>query len=255
MPGNGQDALAGLARNSLSVGEAAQALEYTRGVWEYLVENGAQALEFPILAYQTCAQVFAAAGYLVALVNFHGSSGFGQAFAESIVGAHGDKPFVDVMKATDHLIARGYVDESRMAAAGGSYRGYLIAWILGHTDRFAALVDHAGVYDLMAQFASDSTWGRPTNYGATPWDDPATIDRWSPSRYAASFRTPTLVLHGERDFRVPVTQGINLHGVLTAKGVPSRIVIFPEEGHGVVKPQGSKLWWTEVFAWLERWLR
>mgnify|MGYP001765378394 CR=1 FL=1 len=221
----------------------------------HLIHGGPHGAWTDSFHFRWNAALMASRGYVTVLVNFHGSTGFGQAFAESIVGAHGDKPFTDIMRATDRLIAAGYVDETRMAAAGGSYGGYLVAWILGHTGRFAALVDHAGVYDLMAQFASDATWGRSTNYGAAPWEDPGTIDRWSPSRYAASFRTPTLVLHGEKDFRVPVTQGINLHGVLTAKGVPSRIVIFPEEGHGVVKPQGSRLWWTEVFAWLERWLK
>jgi dipeptidyl aminopeptidase/acylaminoacyl peptidase len=200
------------------------------------------------------AALAASRGYVVALVNFHGSTGFGQPFAESIVGAHGDKPFTDIMNATDHLLARGYVDEKRMAAAGGSFGGYLVCWILGHTGRFAALIDHAGVFDLMAQYASDATWGRSTNYGAAPWEDPSRIDRYSPSRYAARFDTPTLILHGEKDYRVPVSQGINLHGVLAAKGVPSRIVIFPEEGHGIVKPAASRIWWSEVFAWLERYL-
>ena len=221
----------------------------------HMIHGGPHGAWLDSFHYRWNAALMASRGYVVALVNFHGSTGSGQAFAESIVGSHGDKPFTDIMKATDYLLAKGYVDPKRMAATGGSYGGYLVCWILGHTDRFAALVDHAGVYDLMAQFASDGTWGRPTNYGANPWEDPARIDLWSPSRYAASFKTPTLILHGEKDYRVPVSQGINLHGVLTAKGVPSRIVIFPDEGHGVVKPQASRLWWTEVFAWLDRWLK
>jgi dipeptidyl aminopeptidase/acylaminoacyl peptidase len=204
--------------------------------------------------YRWSATAFAARGYVVAMVNFHGSTGYGQKFAESIVGNHADLPFADVMKSTDYLLAQGYVDGKRMAAAGGSYGGYLVDWILGHTDRFAAIVSHAGVYDLMAQFASDGTWGRPTNYGAAPWTDPARIDRYSPSRYAASFKTPTLVLHGERDYRVPVTQGINLYAVLQGKGVPARIVIFPEETHWVLKPKASLLWYKEVFAWLDKYL-
>ncbi|HEX4953184.1 MAG TPA: S9 family peptidase [Thermoanaerobaculia bacterium] len=198
------------------------------------------------------AALAASRGHVVAMVNFHGSTGYGQAFADAIQGAHGDKPFADVMAATDHVLARGYVDDQRLAAAGGSYGGYLVAWILGHTDRFAALIDHAGVYDLMAQFASDATWGREVSYGATPWTDPDRIDLYSPSRFASRFTTPTLILHGEKDYRVPVTQGINLYGVLQAKGVPSRIVIFPNENHWVLKPKAALLWWQEVFAWLER---
>jgi dipeptidyl aminopeptidase/acylaminoacyl peptidase len=204
--------------------------------------------------YRWNAALFASKGYVVAMVNFHGSTGYGQAFAESILGNHGDKPFEDVMKATDWLIAQGYVDETKMAAAGGSYGGYLVDWILGHTDRFAALISHAGVYDLMGQFASDDTYGRPNNYGGAPWTDPEKLARQSPSYYAKNFKTPTLILHGEKDYRVPVTQGINLFGVLQGKGVPARIVIFPEENHWVLKPQAALLWWKEVFGWLDRYL-
>lgn len=204
--------------------------------------------------YRWNAALVASKGYVVALVNFHGSTGYGQAFAESILGNHADKPFADIMKATDWLIAQGYIDEKRMAATGGSYGGYMVDWILGHTDRFAALISHAGVYDLMGQFASDDTWGRPNNYGASPWTDPARVDLYSPSRFAKNFATPTLILHGEKDYRVPVTQGINLYGVLQGKGVPARIVIFPEENHWVLKPQAALLWWKEFFGWLERYL-
>ena len=204
--------------------------------------------------YRWNAPLFASRGYVVAMVNFHGSTGYGQAFAESILGNHGDKPFEDVMKATDWLVAQGYVDETKMAAAGGSYGGYLVDWILGHTDRFAALITHAGVYDLMGQFASDDTYGRPNNYGGAPWTDPETLARQSPSYYAKNFKTPTLILHGERDYRVPVTQGINLFGVLQGKGVPARIVVFPDENHWVLKPQAALLWWKEVFGWLGRYL-
>ena len=217
----------------------------------HLVHGGPHSSWRDSFHYRWNAVLFASRGYVVAAVNFHGSTGFGQKFAESIVGAHADKPFTDIMKATDHLVARGYIDENRMAAAGGSYGGYLVSWILGHTDRFAALVNHAGVYDLMSQFASDWTWGRPTNYGAAPWEDPARIDEWSPSRFAHRFDTPTLILHGEKDYRVPYTQGVNLHGVLTGKGVPSRLVIFPEENHWIRKPQAARIWWNEIFDWLD----
>jgi dipeptidyl aminopeptidase/acylaminoacyl peptidase len=201
--------------------------------------------------YRWSTALFAARGWVMAAVNFHGSTGFGQAFAESIVGAHADQPFADVMLATDHLLAHGFVDERRVAAAGGSFGGYLAAWILGHTDRYAAVVTHAGVYDLMAQFASDYGWNREVNYGGAPWEDPAAVDRQSPSRFARHFATPTLILHGELDYRVPVTQGINLHHVLTARGVPSRIVIFPNENHWILKPQAAEVWWREVVGWLE----
>jgi dipeptidyl aminopeptidase/acylaminoacyl peptidase len=204
--------------------------------------------------YRWSAEAVAARGYVVAVPNFHGSTGFGQAYADAIVGRHGDKPFTDVMNGVDLLIARGYIDEKRMAAAGGSYGGYLVSWILGHTDRFAALINHAGVFDLNAQFASDATWGRSFAYGADPWVDPIRIDEQSPSRFAANFKTPTLILHGEIDYRVPVTQGIHLYGILTGKGVPTRIVIFPQENHWILKPQSAELWWKEFFAWLDKYL-
>ncbi len=204
--------------------------------------------------YRWSAELFAAKGYVVAEPNFHGSTGFGQAYADSIVGRHGDKPFEDVMAAVDAMVALGYIDEKRMAAAGGSYGGYLVTWLLGHTDRFAAIINHAGVYDLNAQFASDMTYGRSLAYGAEPWTDPARIDEQSPSRFAKNFKTPTLILHGEIDYRVPYTQGVMLHGVLTGKGVPSRIVIFPQENHWIVKPQSAEIWWREVFAWLDKYL-
>jgi dipeptidyl aminopeptidase/acylaminoacyl peptidase len=220
----------------------------------HVVHGGPHGASLDDFHYRWNGALFASRGYVVAMVNFHGSTGYGQAFEESILGNHADKPFADMMKATDWLLAQGYVDEKRMAAAGGSYGGYLVAWLLGHTDRFAALIDHAGVYDLMGQFASDDAYGRPNNYGAAPWTDPERIDLYSPSRYAKDFETPTLILHGERDYRVPVTQGINLYGVLQGKGVPARIVIFPEENHWVLKPQAALLWWKEVFGWLGKYL-
>jgi dipeptidyl aminopeptidase/acylaminoacyl peptidase len=197
---------------------------------------------------------FAAPGYVVAMVNFHGSSSFGQTWIESILGAHADKPFTDVMAGTDSLIARGYIDESKMAAAGGSYGGYLVNWIAGHTNRFTALVSHAGVYSLTGQFASDATEGRQHSYGGYPFTNLGNVEKWSPNRYATGFQTPMLVLHGERDFRVPVTQGLELYGVLTAKGVPARLVYYPDENHWILKPQNSRHWYGEVLGWLEKYL-
>lgn len=198
---------------------------------------------------------FAAPGYVVAMVNFHGSSSFGQKWVESILGAHPDKPFTDVMKATDFLIAEGGVDEGRMAAAGGSYGGFLVNWIAGHTDRFKCLVSHAGVYDLMAQFGSDHTYGRQHSYGGFPFLNRDNVEKWSPNRYAESFKTPVLILHGERDYRVPIGQGLEFYGTLTAKGVPARLVTYPDENHWILKGQNSKHWYGEVHAWLAKWLK
>lgn len=197
--------------------------------------------------------VLAARGYVVALPNVHGSTGFGQAFADSILGNHGEKPAADALAAADWLVAHAGVDQDRIAVAGGSYGGYLAALLTGLSDRFRAAIVHAGIYDLGHQFAADSHWQRPVAYGAAPWANPEALADWSPSRLVPRMTTPTLILHGELDYRVPVTQGINLHGALSGKGVPARIVVFPNENHRINRPQAARLWWNEVFDWLDRW--
>ncbi|MGH9400437.1 MAG: S9 family peptidase, partial [Thermoanaerobaculia bacterium] len=146
------------------------------------------------------AHAFAAPGYIVAMVNFHGSSSFGQKWVESILGAHADKPFEDVMKGTDALVQKGFVDTGRLAAAGGSYGGFLVDWIAGHTDRFKTLVSHAGVYSLLGQSASDAGWGRQWSYGGYPFTNLENVERQSPNRFAKNFVTPMLVIHNDLDY-------------------------------------------------------
>lgn len=218
------------------------------------IHGGPHAISGDTFHYRWSSHAFAAPGYAVALVNFQGSTSWGDEFARRILGGWGDRPYQDVMKATDHLIASGLVDEKRMAAAGGSYGGYLAAWIEGHTDRFKCIVNHAGVYDTLSQYASDVTQGRSQSFGGEPWDGIEAIDRWNPARFANGFKTPMLVIHGERDYRVPVTQGLECYGVLKAKGVPARLVYFPDENHWVLKPANSLLWYREVMVWFERFL-
>ena len=201
------------------------------------------------------AQAFAAPGQVVALVNFQGSTGWGQDFAQRIQGEWAARPFEDLMRATDALVASGLVDESRMAVTGGSYGGYMASWVAGHTDRFRCIVNHAGVCDLTGQYASDVTQGRGRAAGGEVWDGLERQDAWSPIRFARDMRTPMLIVHGERDYRVPVGQGLLLYGVLKAKGVPARLVYFPDENHWVLKPRNSLLWYGEVLGWLDRWLR
>ena len=220
----------------------------------HVIHGGPHGISGDLFHFRWQPHLFAAPGYVVALVNFQGSTSWGQDFAKRIQGGWGDRPFEDVMKATDVLVGSGFVDERRMAAAGGSYGGYLVSWIAGHTDRFRCIVNHAGVYDLLSQYASDVTQGRAHSMGGEPWDGLEAIERWSPARFAQGFNTPMLVLHGERDFRVPVTQGLECYGVLKAKGVPARLVYFPDENHWVLKPRNSLLWYREVHAWLKRWL-
>ncbi|MDX2035033.1 MAG: S9 family peptidase [Isosphaeraceae bacterium] len=205
-------------------------------------------------SYRWNLQLWAAQGYVIGCVNFHGSSGFGQAFTDSITGALGDKPFVDLERSTDWFASQKWIDPKRMAAAGASYGGYMMAWLNGHTDRYRAMVCHAGVYDWHAMLASDIVKGRDRSLGAPPWGDLSIVDRQSAQRFAKNFKTPTLVLHGERDFRVPITQGLAYYNTLRQKGVPTRLVYFPDENHWVLSPHNSIVWHREVFAWLEKYL-
>jgi dipeptidyl aminopeptidase/acylaminoacyl peptidase len=199
-------------------------------------------------------QLFASRGYVVACINFHGSSGFGQEFTDSITGDLGTKPMIDILKGTDWMEAQPYIDRERTAAAGASYGGYMMAWLNGHTDRFKAMICHAGVYNWHSMLASDIVRSRERPLGALPWGDLGKIDRQTPQRLAANFRTPTLVIHGEKDFRVPVTQGFEYYNTLRLKGVPCRLIYFPDENHWVLSPQNSRLWHQEFFAWLEKYI-
>lgn len=200
------------------------------------------------------AQVFAAAGFVVVMPNFHGSTGFGEDFAERINGEHPRLPFIDVMRAVDVMVDKPWIDSTRMAAGGGSYGGYLTAWIGSQTRRFACLVNHAGVYNLMAQFGSDITQQREISYGGTPWDGRDAVLRWSPSQFAADYATPTLIMHGEKDYRVPYGQALEMYGMLKAKGVPARIVVYPDENHWILSPRNSIHWYGEFIDWLKRWI-
>lgn len=219
-----------------------------------VVHGGPHGISGDSFFYRWNAHAFAAPGYVIALVNFQGSTSWGQDFAKRIQGGWGDRPFEDVMKATDALVAAGYADEDRMAAAGGSYGGYMAAWIEGHTNRFKCIVNHAGVFDLGGMYASDVTQGRAQSLGGEPWKDIEKIDAWDPSRHVKAYETPMLVIHGEKDYRVPVTQGLECYGVLKAMGIPARLVYFPDENHWVLKPRNSLFWYGEVMGWFERWL-
>jgi dipeptidyl aminopeptidase/acylaminoacyl peptidase len=203
-------------------------------------------------SYRWNAHLFASKGYVVAIPNFHGSSGFGQKFTDSITGDMATKPFTDVMKATDYMEALPYIDKNRTTAAGGSYGGFMMAWLNGNTDRYKALVCHAGVYNWTSMAASDFVRDRERRLGAPPWGDQTKIDKQNPQRFAKNFKTPTLVMHGEKDFRVPLTQGMEYYNTLRLKGVPTRFVYFPDENHWILKPQNSRLWHREFFAWLDK---
>ena len=180
------------------------------------------------------------------------SSGFGQEFTDSITGDLGTKPMEDIMKATEWLCAKPWIDKDRVAAAGASYGGYMMAWLNGHTDRFKTMVCHAGVYNWHSMVASDLVRGRERTLGAPPWGDLSKIDAQNAQRFAANFKTPTLVIHGEKDYRVPVTQGMEYYNTLRQKGVPTKFLYFPDENHWIMKAQNSLLWHKEVFAWISQ---
>ncbi|MEP7303264.1 MAG: S9 family peptidase [Caldimonas sp.] len=198
-------------------------------------------------------QVFAAQGYVVAGVNFHGSSGFGNAFLDSITHRWGELELQDIEAATDWLRKQSWVDKGRVFASGGSYGGYLAAWLNGHVKagRYQAYVCHAGCFDWRAMFADDAYTWHARELGAWYWDDPAKIQSQSPDTFAARMATPTLVIHGALDYRVPDQQGLAYYNTLKARGVAARLLWFPDENHWILKPRNSRLWYGEFFAWLE----
>ena len=204
-------------------------------------------------------QMFAAPGYAVLMVNFHGSVGYGQAFTDSIQGDWGGKPYEDVMKGTEAVVKKyPRLDGSRVAAAGASYGGYMVNWIGGHTDRFKCLLSHAGVFDLRSMYgATEELWFPEWEYKGTPWGKTtkSQYERFSPSYYVKNWVTPTLVIHGQHDYRVPVTQGMQLFTSLQRRNVPSRFLYFPDEDHFVQKPKNRLLWWKTVYEWFARYLK
>ena len=205
--------------------------------------------------YRWNAHLFSAPGYVVAMPNFHGSTSFGQEFTKSIHGNHADLPYRDIMKAADYMEQKDYIDGERMAATGGSYGGYMVTWIAGQTERFAALVNHAGVFDLNLQFASDFSANRGYQYGGSPWDNPEQMQKINPASYAENFSSPMLVIHGELDYRVPVAHGFLVYNIYKNMGLDARLVYYPDENHWILTPQNSLFWYDEFYNWLDRYLK
>ena len=222
-----------------------------------LIHGGPQGFWGHAWTYRWNAQVFAAAGYVVVMPNPRGSSGYGQKFIDEINNDWGGRAFDDIMAVADHIVSDvPFADASRMTAAGGSYGGYMIDWILGHTQRFKALISHDGVYNLNSEFgATEELWFPMWEYGGTPWDKPENYAKWSPNNFVQEFHTPTLVIHGEQDFRVPLNQGLELFTALQLQKVPSKLLLFPDEGHWVLKPQNSVLWYKTFIDWMDSWVK
>ncbi len=222
----------------------------------FLIHGGPEGAWGETWSYRWNAQVFASAGYLVVMPNPRGSTGYGQKFIDDINGDWGGRAYDDIMSVVDRVASLPYADSDRMAAAGGSYGGYMIDWILGHTTRFKALVSHSGVFDLRSMAgATDELWFPLWEFKGMPWDSPDMYEKWSPSMFVRDFKTPTLVLQGEIDYRVPMTQSLQLFTSLQMQKVPSKMVLFPEEGHWILKPQNSVLWYNQFLEWIGEWLK
>jgi dipeptidyl aminopeptidase/acylaminoacyl peptidase len=220
-----------------------------------VLHGGPYGMHGDLWSFRWNAQTFAAPGHVVAMVNFHGSAGYGSRFADSVMGNWGGAPAEDILLATDALVARGVADPARLALAGGSYGGYLAAWLPTRTDRFRCTVVHAPVFNTGTLCSGDMTQGVERELGGEPWSMPATrepIDRWNPAMHTASYTTPTLVTHGGKDYRCPVENGFELYGVLKAKGVSARLAHYPDEGHWILKRRHSIHWYGEVLGWIGR---
>ena len=224
---------------------------------KFLIHGGPQGAWGDDWSYRWNPELFAANGYVVVMINFHGSTGYGQKFIDAINGDWGGAPFEDLMKGLDYAEQHyGFIDKSRECALGASYGGYMANWILGHTDRFKCIVSHDGMFNAESAWGTtEELWFNDWEFKGTPYDNRAAYEKWSPHQYAKTFKTPTLVIHGQRDYRLDVSEGFQLFNTLQMEGVPSKMLYFPDEGHWVLKPQNSRLWYETVNAWVDQWTK
>ena len=223
----------------------------------FLIHGGPQGAWEDGWSFRWCESLWAAQGWVVVAPNPRGSTGFGQKFVDEISGDWGGKVMVDLDAVFDAVVKMPFVDASRQGIAGASYGGYAVDWILGHTGRFKAAVTHDGVFNLESMTtATEELWFTDWEFGGAPWTAKAKeqFAKWSPHLHADRITTPTLVITNERDFRVPVDQGLQLFTALRRQGVPSEALVFPDEGHFVLKPLNSKRWHEAVFGWMKKWL-
>ncbi len=223
---------------------------------KFLIHGGPQGAWGDDWSYRWNPELFAANGYVVIMINFHGSTGYGQKFIDAINGDWGGAPFEDLMKGLDYAEQTyPFIDKNRECALGASYGGYMINWIEGHTDRFKCLVSHDGMFNAEAAWGStEELWFNDWEFKGTPYDNREMYRKWSPHEYAKNFKTPMLVIHGQKDYRLDVSQGFDLFTTLQMEGVPSEMLYFPDEGHWVLKPQNSQLWYKTVNDWVDRWI-
>ena len=222
---------------------------------KFLIHGGPEGAWGDSWSYRWNSELLAADGYVVVMVNPRGSTGYGQAFIDGIDGDWGGKPYVDLMRGLDYAEQHfSFVDKARECALGASYGGYMADWILGHTDRFACVVSHDGMFNTESAYGeTDELWFPEWEFKGTPWTNRLGYRRWSPMLSAARMKTPTLVIHGQLDYRLELSQGLQLYTTLQRLKVPSEMLYFPEEGHWVLKPQNSQLWYSTVNAWCDTW--
>jgi dipeptidyl aminopeptidase/acylaminoacyl peptidase len=223
---------------------------------KFLLHGGPQGAWGNSWTYRWNAELFAATGnYVVVMINFHGSTGYGQKFTDSISGDWGGKPYVDLMKGLDYVEKTyPFIDKNRVAALGASYGGYMANWLLGHTNRFKCIVSHDGVFNTESAYGTtEELWFPEWEFKGPPWKNRELYTKWSPHLFADKFKTPTLVIHGQNDYRVDASQGFDLFTTLQRLKVPSKMLYFPDEGHWVLKPQNSRLWYKTVNDWVDQW--
>jgi dipeptidyl aminopeptidase/acylaminoacyl peptidase len=224
---------------------------------KFLIHGGPQGAWGNSWTYRWNPELFAANGYVVVVINFHGSTGYGQKFTDSISGDWGGKPYVDLMKGLDYVEKTfPFIDKNREAALGASYGGYMANWLLGHTDRFKCIVSHDGMFNAESAYGTtEELWFNEWEFKGPPWKKRELYRKFSPHLFADKFKTPTLVIHGQNDYRLDVSQGFDLFTTLQRLKVPSKMLYFPDEGHWVLKPQNSRLWYKTVNDWVEQWCK
>ena len=224
---------------------------------KFIVHGGPEVPEGDEWSYRWNSELFAASGYVVIMINFHGSPGYGQKFIDAIYGDWGGAPFEDLMKGLDYAEKTyPFIDKDRECALGASYGGYMANWILGHTDRFKCIVTHDGMFNSTSAWGTtEELWFNEWEFKGMPYTNRALYDQWSPHMYATNFKTPTLVVHGQHDYRLDVSEGFQLFTTLQRLNVPSKMLYFPDEGHWVLKPQNSQLWYKAVNDWVDQWTK
>jgi dipeptidyl aminopeptidase/acylaminoacyl peptidase len=230
---------------------------------KFLIHGGPQGAWGDSWSYRWNAELFAANGYVVVMINMRGSTGYGQAVVDGVNGDWGGKPFTDLMTGLDYAEQHyPFIDKNRECALGASYGGYMANWVLGHTDRFKCIVSHDGMFNAESAFGStEEDWFNIWEFKGHPWDYYGKPDaenpfrKWSPMLSAKNFKTPTLVVHGQLDYRLDVSEGFQLFDTLQLLKVPSKMLYFPDEGHWVLKPQNAQLWWKTVNDWVDEWTK